>query len=128
MRTVRIVSRDGALSARLRRLLGGSLDLGAGDTLAEALQPNAAGHPDVVLVDLGSADVDPDQLAAAASGGDVEAVGRLYDILVLPIYRYVAVRVHRREDAEDLTQLVFERIVSSLPRYRSRGRPFRRAC
>jgi RNA polymerase sigma-70 factor (ECF subfamily) len=43
---------------------------------------------------------------------------------VAPIYRYVAVRVHRREDAEDLTQLVFERIVTSLPRYRSRGRPF----
>jgi RNA polymerase sigma-70 factor, ECF subfamily len=65
-----------------------------------------------------------DQLAAAAAAGDAEAVGRLYDTLVLPIYRYVAVRVHRREDAEDLTQLVFERIVSSLPRYRSRGRPF----
>ncbi len=33
-------------------------------------------------------------------------------------------RVHQREDAEDLTQLVFERIMGSLPRYRSRGRPF----
>ena len=65
-----------------------------------------------------------DQLAEAAAAGDAEAVGRLYDTLVLPIYRYVAVRVHRRADAEDLTQLVFERIVSSLPRYRSRGRPF----
>lgn len=65
-----------------------------------------------------------DQLAAAASAGDVEAVGLLYDSLVGPIYRYVAVRVQRREDAEDLTQLVFERIVGSLPRYRSRGRPF----
>ena len=65
-----------------------------------------------------------DQLAVAAAAGDVESVGRLYDSLVGPIYRYVALRVHRREDAEDLTQLVFERIVSSLPRYRSRGRPF----
>jgi RNA polymerase sigma-70 factor (ECF subfamily) len=65
-----------------------------------------------------------DELAVAAAAGDVEAVGRLYDRLVAPIYRYVAVRVHRREDAEDLTQLVFERIVTSLPRYRSRGRPF----
>jgi RNA polymerase sigma-70 factor (ECF subfamily) len=69
-------------------------------------------------------DLTIDQLAAAAAAGDVESVGRLYDRLVNPIYRYVAVRVHRREDAEDLTQLVFERIVSSLPRYRSRGRPF----
>lgn len=65
-----------------------------------------------------------DQLASAAAAGDAEAVGRLYDGLVAPIYRYVALRVHRREDAEDLTQLVFERIVASLPRYRSRGRPF----
>jgi RNA polymerase sigma-70 factor (ECF subfamily) len=65
-----------------------------------------------------------DQLAVAAAAGDVESVGRLYDALVGPIYRYVVLRVHRREDAEDLTQLVFERIVGSLPRYRSRGRPF----
>jgi RNA polymerase sigma-70 factor, ECF subfamily len=65
-----------------------------------------------------------DQLAVAAAAGDAEALGRLYDALVGPIYRYVALRVHRREDAEDLTQLVFERIVGSLPRYRPRGRPF----
>jgi RNA polymerase sigma-70 factor, ECF subfamily len=65
-----------------------------------------------------------DQLAMAATAGDAEAVGRLYDSLVTPIYRYVSLRVHRREDAEDLTQLVFERIVASLPRYRARGRPF----
>jgi RNA polymerase sigma-70 factor, ECF subfamily len=63
-------------------------------------------------------------LAIAAARGDAEAVGRLYDALVDPIYRYVAVRVRRREDAEDLTQVVFERIVTSLPRYRDRGRPF----
>jgi RNA polymerase sigma-70 factor (ECF subfamily) len=71
-----------------------------------------------------AADVTVDDLAAAAARGDVEAVGRLYDALVEPIYRYVVVRVHHREDAEDLTQLVFERIVASLPRYRPRGRPF----
>lgn len=65
-----------------------------------------------------------DELAVAAAAGDAGAVGRLYDSLVGPIYRYVVLRVHRREDAEDLTQLVFERIVGSLPRYRSRGRPF----
>lgn len=65
-----------------------------------------------------------DLLAIAAARGDTDAVGRLYDALVGPIYRYVAVRVRRREDAEDLTQLVFERIVASLPRYRHRGRPF----
>jgi hypothetical protein len=37
-----------------------------------------------------------DALAMAAGRGDVEALGRLYDTLVGPIYRYVAVRVRRR--------------------------------
>ena len=69
-------------------------------------------------------DASVDDLAIAATGGDVEAVGRLYDALVGPIYRYVAVRVRRREDAEDLTHVVFERIVGGLPRYRHNGRPF----
>ena len=72
-----------------------------------------------------AADAPLDELAVAASAGDVEAVGRLYDGLVGPIYRYVAVRVRRREDAEDLTQLVFERIVGALPRYRHNGSPFK---
>jgi RNA polymerase sigma-70 factor (ECF subfamily) len=67
---------------------------------------------------------DVDALALAAVGGDVAAVGRLYDQLVAPIYRYVALRVRRREDAEDITQLVFERIVAGLPRYRARRSPF----
>jgi len=65
-----------------------------------------------------------DELAMAATDGDVEAVGRLYDALVEPIYRYVAMRLRRREDAEDVTQLVFERIVAALPRYRHNGKPF----
>jgi RNA polymerase sigma-70 factor, ECF subfamily len=69
-------------------------------------------------------DATVDELARAATGGDVEAVGRLYDVLVGPIYRYVAMRVRRREDAEDITHLVFERIVGALPRYRHNGTPF----
>jgi RNA polymerase sigma-70 factor (ECF subfamily) len=69
-------------------------------------------------------DASIDELARAASEGDVEAVGRLYDALVGPIHRYVAVRIRRREDVEDVTQLVFERIVGALPRYRHNGSPF----
>ena len=71
-----------------------------------------------------AADAPLDELARAASAGDGEAIGRLYDQLVGPIYRYIAVRVRRREDAEDLTHLVFERIVTALPRYRHDGKPF----
>lgn len=69
-------------------------------------------------------DASVDDLAVAATAGDAEALGRLYDALVDPIYRYVAVRLRRREDAEDVTQLIFERIVAALPRYRHNGRPF----
>ncbi len=69
-------------------------------------------------------DATVDELARAATAGDVEAIGRLYDVLVGPIYRYVAVRIRRREDAEDVTHLVFERIVAALPRYRHDGKPF----
>ena len=69
-------------------------------------------------------DASVDDLAVAATGGDAEAVGRLYDALVEPVYRYIAMRLRRREDAEDVTQLVFERIVAALPRYRHNGRPF----
>ena len=69
-------------------------------------------------------DATVDQLALAATTGDIEAVGRLYDALVGPIYRYVAVRVRRREDAEDLTHLVFERIFGALPRFKHNGTPF----
>ena len=69
-------------------------------------------------------DATVDELALAATEGDIEAVGRLYDALVGPIYRYVAVRVRRREDAEDLTHLVFERIFGALPRFKHNGRPF----
>jgi len=72
-----------------------------------------------------AADATLDELAMAAKAGDVAAMGRLYDQLVDPIHRYVALRVRRREDAEDITQLVFERIVTALPRYREQGKPFR---
>ena len=67
MKTIRILSRDAALTARLRRLLNGSLDLRPGDTLAQALEATAVGQADVLLVDFAAAEVDPDQLAVAAS-------------------------------------------------------------
>ena len=82
--------------------------------------PPVAARPAGRLTD----DATIDQLARAATGGDIEAVGRLYDALVGPIYRYVAIRLRRREDAEDVTQLVFERIVGALPRYQHSGKPF----
>jgi RNA polymerase sigma-70 factor (ECF subfamily) len=94
--------------------------------LAQALRDAQLHRPSEAMIPrtLVEADATVDQLARAASAGDVEAVGRLYDALVGRIHRYVAIRVRSREDAEDVTQLVFERIVASLPRYKHNGRPF----
>jgi RNA polymerase sigma-70 factor (ECF subfamily) len=92
-------------------------------TLGSTLVEGALRAPARAPSALGT-DASVDQLAVAATGGDVEAVGRLYDALVDPIYRYVAMRLRRREDAEDVTQLVFERIVAALPRYHHNGKPF----
>jgi nitrogen-specific signal transduction histidine kinase len=66
MRTVRVLSRDSGLTGRLRRLLNGSLDLGAGESLHEALQPGATGPVDILLVDFDSGRVDPEELAVTA--------------------------------------------------------------
>ena len=95
-------------------------------TVAEALRHAHLRSP--VETVAASPGLDPragvDELARSASAGDTEAVGRLYDTLVGPIYRYVVIRVRSREDAEDVTQLIFERVVGGLPRYRHNGRPF----
>jgi nitrogen-specific signal transduction histidine kinase len=65
VRTIRVLSRDASLAARLRRLLNGSLDLGSEGSLAQALHPGAR-QADVLLLDFGSAKIDADELAAAA--------------------------------------------------------------
>lgn len=67
MRTVRVLSRDAGLATRLRRLLNGSLEVDGGGSLAGALSPGVTGQADVLLLDFGSANVDADELAAAAS-------------------------------------------------------------
>ena len=65
-----------------------------------------------------------ERLVAAAKAGDPEAFGSLFDVYYGPVYRYVASRVGRPSDAEDLAQLVFVKVLESLPRYEQRGVPF----
>ena len=64
------------------------------------------------------------RLVKDAQAGDAWAFGRLFDHFHLPIYRFVASRIARPSDAEDLTQLVFVKALEALPRYESRGIPF----
>jgi RNA polymerase sigma-70 factor (ECF subfamily) len=65
-----------------------------------------------------------DRLVGASREGDSDAFGQLFDHFHGPIYRYIASRVQRPADAEDLTQLVFVKALEALPRYESRGVPF----
>ena len=65
-----------------------------------------------------------DRLVADAKRGDTEAFGRIFDEYAGPIYRFIASRVNRPSDAEDLTQLVFVKALEALPRYEARGVPF----
>jgi RNA polymerase sigma-70 factor (ECF subfamily) len=65
-----------------------------------------------------------ERLVEEARSGDSWAFGRLFDHFHEPIYRYIASRVQRPADAEDLTQLVFVKALEALPRYEARGVPF----
>jgi len=65
-----------------------------------------------------------ERLVDEARAGDAWAFGRLFDHYHLQVYRFVASRVRRPSDAEDLTQLVFVKALEALPRYESRGIPF----
>src|SRR6187431_3420360 len=69
-------------------------------------------------------DVAIERLVAEAQSGDEWAFGMIFDHFHEPIYRYIASRVHRPSDAEDLTQLVFVKALEALPRYEARGIPF----
>ena len=65
-----------------------------------------------------------DRLVVESQAGDTWAFGMIFDHYHDPIYRYIASRVHRPSDAEDLTQHVFVKALEALPRYESRGIPF----
>ena len=64
-------------------------------------------------------------LVGRAQGGDVDAVGELYDAHHEHIFRYVWSRVRDQQLAEDLTGETFTRMVGNLAGYRPTDVPFR---
>lgn len=64
-------------------------------------------------------------LVQQAQGGNLTALGTLYDQHYQPIFRFIWSRVKDQATAEDLTGELFVRMVYSLPDYRADGTPFR---
>lgn len=56
--------------------------------------------------------------------GDASAFGALYDHYHAMIYRFVMIKVGRREEAEDITHQVFLSAWQNVRTYRHRGYPF----
>jgi RNA polymerase sigma-70 factor (ECF subfamily) len=65
-----------------------------------------------------------EKLVQSAVGGDSSAFGVLYDYYHAMIYRFVLVKVGRREEAEDITHQVFLSAWQKVKTYRQRGYPF----
>lgn len=64
------------------------------------------------------------KIVEKAVGGEASAFGLLYDHYQPSIYRFIALKVSRREEAEDLTHQVFMNAWQNISTYRDRGFPF----
>jgi RNA polymerase sigma-70 factor, ECF subfamily len=64
------------------------------------------------------------QLVRLASMGDAAAFGKLYDIHLDTVYRYVYYKVRNGVEAEDITAQVFLKAWEAMPRYQLREAPF----
>ena len=65
-----------------------------------------------------------EKIVEKAVQGDSSAFGVLYDQYQPMIYRFVVVKVGRREEAEDITHQVFMSAWQNIKRYQHRGHPF----
>ena len=65
-----------------------------------------------------------EKLIRSAVEGDSSAFGSLYDHYQPAIYRFVAVKVGSREEAEDITHQVFLSAWAKVRTYKHRGHPF----
>lgn len=63
-------------------------------------------------------------LIQKAKNGDDQAFGKLYDQHLPKIYRFVFLKVGRKQDAEDITQQVFVNAWQNMGTYEVKGFPF----
>jgi RNA polymerase sigma-70 factor (ECF subfamily) len=67
---------------------------------------------------------DEESLIRRAQQRDQVALTRLYEDNFDKIYRYCAIKIGDRTEAEDMTQQVFLNAIKSLPSYKFKGMPF----
>jgi RNA polymerase sigma-70 factor, ECF subfamily len=67
---------------------------------------------------------DEQSTVEAAQRGDAVALSRLYEHYFPPVYRYVASRLPGTEDAEDVTEEIFLRVIDNIGSFTWRGLPF----
>jgi RNA polymerase sigma-70 factor (ECF subfamily) len=67
---------------------------------------------------------DEQAVVTAAQGGDQAALSELYEHYFPKVYRYVSARLLNGEDAEDVTEEIFLRVIDNLKRFTFRGLPF----
>jgi RNA polymerase sigma-70 factor (ECF subfamily) len=75
-------------------------------------------------VDALAPEFDEGIVVEAAKRGDQDALGELYEHYFPPVYRYVASRLVSTEDAEDVTEEIFLRVIHNLGSFSWRGLPF----
>jgi RNA polymerase sigma-70 factor, ECF subfamily len=63
-------------------------------------------------------------LVGRAKRGNTQAFQELYDLYLTPIYRFIYISAHDRDEAEDLTQAVFVKAWSAIADYKEEGKPF----
>ena len=64
------------------------------------------------------------RLVAKAKNYDPKAFGKLYELYVKKIYRYILFRVGNSHIAEDLTENVFYKALNSIDGFKFKGVPF----
>ena len=67
--------------------------------------------------DEGSSLAQERELVGLATSGDQRAIGALYDIYVVPLYRFCLSKLSNETDAEDLTEEIFLKAITSIDKF-----------